>query len=275
MDTTSLYFEGAGGQTLGRHGFSKDHRPDLHQMILAVLLDGNGRPVCTEMWPGNTADTGSLVPVVDRLRKRFSIGRVCIVADRGMISAETIAELEARGLFYILGVRERSDKLVRDLVLDDPAPFVPLTISKRRKNVNYKAVTLAGRRYIVCRNHDEAKKDAADRAAILFALERQLKKGDKALVGNTGYRRFLCIEQREPLHHRSCQGRGRRQIRRCIRAAHQHRSGAARCHALLQATDHGGADLPYRQEPVRDAADLSQSRRDHSRSRVLQLPRSG
>jgi len=48
-----------------------------------VLLDGNGRPVCTEMWPGNTA--GSLVPVVDRLRKRFSIGRVCIVADRGMI----------------------------------------------------------------------------------------------------------------------------------------------------------------------------------------------
>jgi hypothetical protein len=167
MDTTSLYFEGAGGQTLGRHGFSKDHRPDLHQMILAVLLDGDGRPVCTEMWPGNTADTGSLVPVVDRLRKRFSIGRVCIVADRGMISAETIAELEARGLFYILGVRERTDKLVRELVLDDPAPFVPLTITKRRKSVDYqaKAVTLAGRRYIVCRNHDEAKKDAADRAA--------------------------------------------------------------------------------------------------------------
>src|SRR5580698_4758107 len=193
MDTTSLYFEGAGGQTLGRHGFSKDHRPDLHQMILAVLLDGDGRPVCTEMWPGNTADTGSLVPVVDRLRKRFSIGRVCIVADRGMISAETIAELEARRLLYILGVRERTDKLVRELVLDDPGPFVPLVITKRAKSVNYeaKAVELAGRRYIVCRNHEEAKKDAADRATILAALERQLKKGDKALVGNGGYRRFL------------------------------------------------------------------------------------
>ena len=60
-------FLGAGGQTLGRRGYSKDHRPDLRQMILAVLLDGDGRPVCTEMWPGNTADTGSLVPrVVDR-----------------------------------------------------------------------------------------------------------------------------------------------------------------------------------------------------------------
>ena len=133
MDTTSLYFEGAGGQTLGQRGFSKDHRPDLNQMILAVLLDGDGRPVCTEMWPGNTADVGSLVPVVDRLRKRFSIQRVCVVADRGMISAETIAELEARRLCYILGVRERSDKLVRDLVLGDPAPFIPLTIAKRAR----------------------------------------------------------------------------------------------------------------------------------------------
>ena len=193
MDTTSLYFEGEGGQTLGQRGFSKDHRPDLNQMILAVLLDGDGRPVCTEMWPGNTADVGSLVPVVDRLRKRFSIQRICVVADRGMISAETIAELEARGLFYILGVRERSDKLVRELVLDDPAPFVPLTIAKRDKDIDYeaKAVALAGRRYIVCRNREEMKKDAAARATILAALERQLKKGDKSLVGNKGYRRFL------------------------------------------------------------------------------------
>ena len=193
MDTTSLYFEGEGGQTLGQRGFSKDHRPDLNQMILAVLLDGDGRPVCTEMWPGNTADVGSLVPVVDRLRKRFSIQRICVVADRGMISAETIAELEARGLFYILGVRERGDKLVRELVLDDSAPFVPLVVAKRDKDIDYeaKAVALAGRRYIVCRNREEMKKDAAARAAILAALERQLKKGDKSLVGNKGYRRFL------------------------------------------------------------------------------------
>src|SRR5476649_860747 len=133
MDTTSLYFEGAGGQTLGRRGYSKDHRPDLRQMILAVLLDGDGRPVCTEMWPGNTADTGSLVPVVDRLGRRFSIGRVCIVADRGMISAETIAELEARGLFYILGVRERSSKEVYEVVLNDPKPSVSLVIARGRR----------------------------------------------------------------------------------------------------------------------------------------------
>ena len=193
MDTTSLYFEGAGGQTLGQHGYSKDHRPDLRQMILAVVIDGDGRPVCSEMWPGNTADVTTLIPVIERLRRRFAIARVCVVADRGLISAETLAELEARRLLYILGVRERTDKLVRELVLDDPAPFVPLVMSKRGKQVDYeaKAVMLAGRRYIVCRNHQEAQKDAADRVSILAALERQLAKGDKALIGNTGYRRYL------------------------------------------------------------------------------------
>ena len=56
-----------------------------------------------------------------------------MVADRGMISTETVAELEARRQLYILDVRERTDKLVRELVLDDGAPFVPLVMKKRAK----------------------------------------------------------------------------------------------------------------------------------------------
>ena len=86
---------------------------------------------------------------------------------------------------------------MRELVLDDPAPFVPFVLMKPRREVDYeaKAVKLAGRRYIVCRNLDEMSKDAANRATIVAALERQLKKGDKSLVGNKGYRRFLANPQ--------------------------------------------------------------------------------
>ena len=80
-------------------------------MILGLVVDGSGTPICTEMWPGNTADVTVLVPVIDRLRQCFGIGRVCIVADRGMIVAETIAGLDQRKLDYILGARERSDAL--------------------------------------------------------------------------------------------------------------------------------------------------------------------
>ena len=94
MDTTSLSFYGEGGESLGERGYSKDYRPDLNQMILGLVVDGDGRPICTEMWPGNTADVTTLLPVIDRLRSRFHIGRVCVVADRGMISADAIAGLE-------------------------------------------------------------------------------------------------------------------------------------------------------------------------------------
>jgi hypothetical protein len=194
LDTTSLYFEGAGGETLGQRGHSKDHRPDLMQMIVAVVMDQRGRPICCEMWPGNTTDVTALMPVVDRLGRRFGIPRVCVVADRGMISAETIAALEARGLEYILGVRERTTKEVHTLVLDDDAPFVPLLIPRQGRpdtELEAKAVTLGKRRYVVCRNLAEAEKDAAERVAIVTNLRRALKAGDKALVGNAGYRRFL------------------------------------------------------------------------------------
>ncbi len=194
MDTTSLSFVGAGGKTLGERGYSKDHRPDLMQMIVGVVIDADGRPVCSEMWPGNTADVSVLVPVIDRLRSRFAIGRVCVVADRGMISAPTIAALEERGLEYVLGARERTDTLVRSVVLADKKPFTPLCVERAggaQTQLFAKEVAVEGRRYIVCRNEAEATKDAADRQAIVTALDRQLKRGDKALIGNSAYRRYL------------------------------------------------------------------------------------
>lgn len=193
MDTTTLSFEGAGGETLGAHGHSKDHRPDLKQMVLAVVLDGEGRPLCTEMLPGNTADVTVLLPIIDRLRDRFAVGRVCVVADRGMISTATLRALEDRGLEYILGARERSSAVIRTAVLDDPAPFTPLVIERARGETQLfvKAVRIDGARYVVCRNEAEADKDRADRQAIIEGLEKQLKKGDKALIGNSAYRRYL------------------------------------------------------------------------------------
>ena len=193
MDTTSLSFYGEGGETLGEHGYSKDYRPDLKQMILGLIVDGDGRPICTEMWPGNTADVTTLLPVVDRLRQRFSIGRVCVVADRGMISAATIAGLEERKLEYILGARERSDAIVRKIVLENDDPFVPLLVERKRGETQLfvKQVKVEGVRYVVCRNEEEAENDRKDREAIVAALDAQLKKGDKALIGNSAYRRYL------------------------------------------------------------------------------------
>jgi hypothetical protein len=193
MDTTTLYFEGRGGDTLGETGKSKDYRPHLNQMILGIIMDQDGRPVCSEMWPGNTADVTTLLPVIDRLRQRFAIGRICVVADRGMISNATIAGLEERKLEYILGVRERSSKEVSEFVLNDRKPFVPLHIPRDRRDTELEAknVFVGERRYVVCRNLIEAKRDAEVREAVLRSLRTHLGRGDKTLVGNNAYRRYL------------------------------------------------------------------------------------
>jgi transposase len=206
FDTTSLYFEGDGGTTLGRNGHSKDSRPDLHQMVLGVVIDETGRPICSEMWPGNTADVTTLIPVVTRLRERFLLNRVCIIADRGMVSAKTIATLEAHKIEYILGVREKRSVEIA-AVLADKTPFVSLTVPKANgrgtldlqvKEVVRKVRAGQGNtrrcRYIVCYNEAEARNDAAARAATLAGLEKALRQGDKALVGNKGFRRFLRTE---------------------------------------------------------------------------------
>ncbi|MGC9199890.1 MAG: IS1634 family transposase [Acidobacteriaceae bacterium] len=201
FDTTSIYFEGQGGKTIGQRGHSKDHRPDLKQMVVGMVLDRNGHPVCSELWPGNTADVKSLVPIVERLKSRFGIGSVSIVADRGMISAETLAEVESRKWSYILGVRMRSSTEARAVVAragryaevhpksddrDDPSPL------------KVKEVWVEGaRRYVVCVNVEQATKDRHDREAVVASLRDALSKGDKSLVGNKGYRKYLCAAGRQ------------------------------------------------------------------------------
>jgi hypothetical protein len=197
FDTTSIYFEGEGGQDIGQRGYSKDHRPDLYQMIVGAVLDGQGRPICCELWPGNTTDVTTLIPVVDRLRSRFGIRQVGIVADRGMISKETIEALEQdeRGWQYILGARMRSQNEVKDEVLSRAGRYrvvhPPRVQNDDPSPLKVKEVWVEDRRYIVCLNQDEARKDAADREAIVAALREQLRCGAKTLVGNKGYRRFL------------------------------------------------------------------------------------
>ena len=188
FDTTSIYFEGMGGATLGRYGNSKDHRPDRRQMIVGAVMDSEGMPICAPMWPGNRTDVTTLLPVVNDLRSRFGIRRMSVVADRGMISAETIRALEGATppIGYILGARMRRVKEVRAEVLARAGRYRDV-----RPNLQVKEACVDGRRYVICRNPEEAERDAAVRQAILESLEAKLRQGASSLVGNRGYRRFL------------------------------------------------------------------------------------
>ena len=204
FDTTSIYFEGEGGESLGQRGHSKDHRPDLKQIVVGAALDEEGRPVACELLPGNATDVKMLIPVIKGIQARFEAGSFCVVADRGMISKDTIGVLEApgSGIEYVLGCRMRKQKEVREDVLgrrggkyqevqfDRKVSEDPLTLK-------VKEVWIEDRRYIVCFNPEQGEKDAADRKAIVESLTEKLKQGDKALVENKGYRKYLKREGEE------------------------------------------------------------------------------
>ena len=197
FDTTSIYFEGEGGTDLGQYGHSKDHRPDRKQMVVGAVLDGEGRPLCCELWPGNVTDVKTLIPIVDRLRTRFQIRSICIVADRGMISKETIAQLQAdeRQVHYILGARLRNVKEIYQTVLSRGGRYRVVHEARHKSTdpspLKVKEVRVDERRYVVCLNDEQAKKDHADREAIVSALREQVKQNAKSMVGNKGYRKYL------------------------------------------------------------------------------------
>ena len=199
FDTTSIYFEGEGGESLGERGFSKDHRPDLKQMVVGVVINDEGRPICCEMWPGNTTDVTTIKSVSERMRQRFNIKRFCIVADRGMISAGNLEYLEGNEIPYILGTRMRKDKEIQKQVLTCGGRYQKVhPIRSKAKDpspLKVKEVRHMGRRYIICLNERQASKDKLTREAIIRALEEKIQKGAKGLLGNKGYRKYVKIEK--------------------------------------------------------------------------------
>jgi transposase len=190
FDTTSLYFEGRGGENLGRRGYSKDRRPDENQMIVGAVLDGGGRPIACPMWPGNKTDAKTLIPIAASLKERFGVESLTLVADRGMVGAANIIKLSQAGFTYILGVKMRLEKKAMRKVLTHSGRYKEIT-----DNLRVKEVLSNGKRYIVCLNLEEQSKDASDRQMILTSLEEKLTGGALTLIGNTGYRRYLKIDK--------------------------------------------------------------------------------
>lgn len=190
IDTTSTFVYRDEETENCKRGYSRDHHPELPQLVLCVAVDRAGWPLSWEVLPGNTADVKSFARTIAKFRERFKIGRVSIVADRGMIGKASLQLLEADAQSpydYILGCRLRKVKEVREEVLTRPGEYQEVS-----PNLAVKEVLVEGRRYVVCKNEEEALRDAAARDTILQKLREKLSSGQaKSLVRNVGYRRFL------------------------------------------------------------------------------------
>lgn len=193
LDTTSTYVYRETETEMRKRGYSRDRCPQLPQFVLCVAVDGEGWPIAWEIYPGNTADKKAFEGIMAVLRERLRIRRVIVVADRGMISADTIRLLtdDADAPFdYIMGCRMRREKEVSEAVLSRGGRY-----RRVAGNLEVKEVTIGDHRYVVCHNAEEAQKDAAARQAILAKLEVTLSHGPKSVVGNRGFKRFLKVSK--------------------------------------------------------------------------------
>ncbi|MDP3013133.1 MAG: IS1634 family transposase, partial [Candidatus Subteraquimicrobiales bacterium] len=196
FDTTSMYFEGAGGAELGKRGYSKDSRPDLNQVIVGALLDEQGVPICCEVLPGNTADLKTLIPITERLKKRFGFWNFCIVADRGMISNPTLEHFHnnSTSMRFILGCRMRKDKIVKEFLQSQEINWGKESCIDRtgKERIYYKEIKLSeGQRHVICYSELQAKKDANTRNEIISQLQAKLNDDLKTFVKNAGYKRYI------------------------------------------------------------------------------------
>lgn len=194
VDTTSLYVYRDTETAWRKRGYSRDRRGDLPQFVLCVAVDRQGWPVAWEIFPGNTADRPALRRIVDLLRRRFEVSSVIVVADRGMIARDTLSLLtdhREAPFDYILGCRMRRQREISEEVLARAGRY-----EKAAENLEVKEVRVGLRRYVVCRNGEEAKKDAAAREAILAKLQVTLERnGPKAIIGNRGFARFVKVKK--------------------------------------------------------------------------------
>jgi transposase len=187
FDTTSTYFEAdpdssgeeaAEGPPFRAFGHSKDHRPDLPQVVIGLAVTREGIPVRVWVWPGNTNDQTVIGQVKDDLRG-WRLGRCVWVVDRGFSSDENLRYLTRGGGHWIAGERMRDGSPDAREALARPGRYQTVRDNLRVKDVRLGAGDTV-KRFVVCHNPAEAARDKAERDTQIARLEAELARIEAA-----------------------------------------------------------------------------------------------
>jgi hypothetical protein len=191
-DTTTLRFESTDAERgeLRRFGYSKEHRSDCTQVVLGLLIDKDGVPVGYELFSGSTYDSKSLPKIVEKLKKKYRIGQIIFVADRGMISKKNLEELREAKLEFILGMRLWS---LTQKEQDEIVKGKERQALNKEKSVLVREMDYHGERLILSWTEERAKRDSQVRNDLLDKIRKQLevKPNTKQFVTHKGYRQYL------------------------------------------------------------------------------------
>ena len=177
-DVASTYFEGSTRPSerfpSRAFGYSRDHRSDRPQIVIGLLCTSDGIPIAHRVFQGNTADATTLSAVLRDLAARFAVGRICVVADRGLISAANIEVVAEAGFDHILATKLRRDRISNQALaaIDEDTVWVDGDPHRCRAA----DITLEdGTRVVVVESDARARRDTARTAHIIAAAEAKLR----------------------------------------------------------------------------------------------------
>ncbi len=177
-DLTSSYVEGeAAGNPMMRRGYSRDHRPDCKQVVIALIVNVEGFPISYETFDGNRAEVTTLEVVLRMIERKYGKARRVWVFDRGLVSEENLAALRKRSGQYLVGTARAQMKKFEQELLDPNWEQV-------RGEVEVKRVSMPGSEeiYILCRSRARKEKERAIRRLFSSRMENALKKLERRVT---------------------------------------------------------------------------------------------
>jgi transposase len=184
-DMTTLYFEASEEDDYRILGFSKDGKHQQPQIMIGLLVSGHGYPIGYQIFEGNTAETKTLIPVLEAFQSKFDIDKPIVVADAALLSQKNIDALRAKGYEYILGGRLKNE------TEEVKAKVIELKIEEGKP----KELTTKNGRLIVSYSPQRAHVDKKNREKGLKRLEKKVVSGKlkKEHINNRGYNKYLML----------------------------------------------------------------------------------
>src|SRR5450830_1495319 len=193
-DATTIYFESFDEDELKRNGFSKDHKHNQPQVLLALMVTTDGLPIDFEVFAGDTYEGSTLIPALKSVREKYDIEKVVFVADSAMLSRDNIAELESLtgdGVSFIVGARLKNLNTNLKSKILDINNYKESSPGLRIGQFEYD-----GKKLVVSYSARRARKDESDRKKAVEKLKAKLEKSKsvKANISNNSYRKYLKLE---------------------------------------------------------------------------------
>src|SRR5436190_1236668 len=177
-DLTSTYVEGAAEKNpMVRRGYSRDHRPDCEQLVIALIVNNEGHPFSYETFDGNRTDVSNMETILRMVERKYGQARRIWVFDRGIVSEENLAAIRKRGGHYLTGTpRSQMKQFEAELLKEDWTQVRP------EVEVKKVAIPQGKETYILCRTAGRKEKEKAIRNRFSNSMETALKGLEKTIA---------------------------------------------------------------------------------------------